>query len=64
VVLSFRDLHAQLWRASVNQRLQFPFELLSDPYETVRRQLDVMKRKQIYKVPGHAQEVLNFAKAL
>ena len=58
--------------------MRFPFELLSDPDETVCEQFGVMKLKSMYgrkvrgipkglrgiKVPGHAQEVLNFVKAL
>ena len=60
------------------QKMRFPFELLSDPDEAVCRQFGVMKEKSMYgkkvrgipkglrgvKVPGHAQEVLNFVKAL
>jgi peroxiredoxin Q/BCP len=72
-------------------RLNFPFELLSDPDEKVCKQFGVMKLKNMYgrqvrgierstfvvdakgvlahawrgvKVPGHAQEVMNFVKAL
>ena len=103
----FRDLHAQFRRAGAlvfgisrdsigsherfKQKMQFPFELLSDPDEAVCEQFGVMKLKSMYgkkvrgierstfvldgrgtlarewrgvKVPGHAQEVLNFVKAL
>jgi peroxiredoxin Q/BCP len=58
--------------------MRFPFDLLADPDEAVCGQLGVMKEKPKYgkkaraipkgwrgvEVPGHAQEVLNFAKAL
>ena len=103
----FRDLHRAFQRAGVRvfgisrdslasherfkEKMRFPFELLSDPSESVCRQFDVMKDKLMYgkkvrgierstfvvdrqgvlvrerrgvKVPGHAQEVLNFVKAL
>lgn len=70
---------------------ELPFELLSDPDETLCTQFDVIKTKQMYgktvqgidrssfvidakgmlrrewravKVPGHAQEVLDFVKTL
>ncbi|MGL5632047.1 MAG: peroxiredoxin [Azovibrio sp.] len=70
---------------------ELPFELLSDPDETLCAQFDVIKTKQMYgktvqgidrssfvidakgvlrrewrtvKVPGHAQEVLDFVKTL
>jgi peroxiredoxin len=57
---------------------RFPFELLADPDEAVCRQFAVMQLKtpvreesprhpkgwRGVKVPGHAQEVLNFVKAL
>ena len=59
-------------------KMKFPFELRADPDEAVCEQLGVMKLKNLYgkkvrgvpqglrgvKVPGHAQEVLNFVKAL
>lgn len=72
-------------------KMGFPFELLSDPEETVCEQFGVMKEKNLYgkkvrgierstfvldregailrewrgvKVPGHAQEVLDFVKTL
>jgi thioredoxin-dependent peroxiredoxin len=72
-------------------KMKFPFELLSDEDETVCKQFDVIKLKNMYgrkvrgivrstfvidekgvlarewrgvKVPGHIQEVLNFAQAL
>jgi peroxiredoxin Q/BCP len=72
-------------------KMNFPFELLSDPDEAVCLMFDVMKMKNMYgkqvrgverstflidtsgrvarewrgvKVPGHAQEVLEAAKAL
>ena len=59
--------------------MKFPFELLSDPEERVCGQFGVMQQqascyaKKVrgikkgwrgVKVPGHAQEVLNFVKAL
>jgi peroxiredoxin Q/BCP len=103
----FGGLHAEFRRAGAavfgvsrdplasherfKQKMRFPFELLSDPDETVCKQFGVMKLKTLYgkkvrgierstfvvdakgvlarewrgvKVPGHAQEVLNFVKAL
>ena len=72
-------------------KMEFPFDLISDPDEQLCRQFDVIKMKNMYgrkvrgierstfvvdekgvvarewrgvKVPGHVQEVLNFAKAL
>lgn len=72
-------------------KMQFPFDLLSDPDEEVCNVFGVMKLKNMYgrkvrgierstfvldgkgvlvrewrgvKVPGHAEEVLNFVKAL
>jgi thioredoxin-dependent peroxiredoxin len=89
----FRDLHGELRRSHerFNEKMRFPFELLSDPDEAVCKQFAVMKDKLMYakkvrgierstfvvdtkgvlarewrgvKVPGHAQEVLNFVKAL
>ena len=101
----FRDLHGEFRRAGASvlgisrdsaasherfkEKMRFPFELLSDPDETVCKQFAVMKLKNLYgkkvrgitrsrprnrgvlarewrgvKVPGHAQEVLNFVKAL
>src|SRR6185503_20239320 len=103
----FRDLHGEFRRAGASvlgisrdsaasherfkEKMRFPFELLSDPDETVCKQFAVMKLKNLYgkkvrgierstfvldgngvlarewrgvKVPGHALEVLNFAKAL
>ncbi|MNC88034.1 putative peroxiredoxin bcp [compost metagenome] len=72
-------------------KMKFPFELLSDPDETLCSQFGVMKMKNMYgkkvrgierstfvidgegrlarewrgvKVPGHAQEVLDFVKTL
>jgi peroxiredoxin len=41
--------------------LKFPFELLSGADEALCRQFGVIKLKT---VPGHVQEVSNFAKAL
>ncbi len=41
-------------------RMKFPFDLLSDAEETVCAQFGVVKLK----VPGYAEEVLNFVKAL
>jgi peroxiredoxin Q/BCP len=60
------------------EKIRFPFELRSDPDKAVCRQFGVMKEKLMcgkkvrgiprglrgVKVPGHAQEVLNFVKAL
>ena len=76
---------------SFKSKMNFPFELLSDPDEEVCNAFGVMKLKNMYgrqvrgiqrstfvlddkgvlrrewrgvKVPGHAEEVLNFVKAL
>ena len=60
------------------QKMSFPFELLAHADEALCRQFGVMKEKLMHgkkvrgiqkglrgvEVPGHAQEVLNFAKAL
>ena len=102
----FRDLHAKFVNARVpvfgisrdtiashekfKKKMQFPFELLSDPDETVCNLFGVMKMKNMYgrqvrgierstfvidregrivkawrgvKVPGHAQEVLDFVRS-
>jgi peroxiredoxin len=42
---------------SFKAKMKFPFELLAHPEEAVCEQFGVMQ-------PGHAQEVLNFVKAL
>jgi peroxiredoxin Q/BCP len=103
----FRDLHAEFaglgWsiygisRDSIKShegfksKMAFPFDLLSDPDETVCKLFGVMKMKNMYgrqvrgierstfvidgrgivrrewrgvKVPGHAREVLEFARSL
>jgi len=103
----FRDLHPQFARLGCavfgvsrdslkshegfKARMGFPFELLSDPEESVCKRFGVMKMKNMYgrqvrgierstfvldakgvlrrewrgvKVPGHAQEVLDFVKTL
>lgn len=106
-VQQFRDLHAQFLQANCEvvglsrdslkshenfkEKFELPFELLSDPDETVCELFGVMKQKNMYgkqvrgierstfvidrngflrrewrgvKVPGHAQEVLDFVKTL
>ncbi|MEP6941974.1 MAG: peroxiredoxin [Betaproteobacteria bacterium] len=103
----FRDLHKHFAKAGAvvvgvsrdtlkshanfKAKMQFPFELLSDPEEKLCAQFGVMKMKNMYgkqvrgierstfvidpagklarewrgvKVPGHAQEVLDFVKTL
>ena len=103
----FRDRHASFKRANTvifgvsrdslkshenfKAKQSFPFELISDPDETLCRQFDVIKEKKLYgkismgierntflidedgklrgewrklKVKGHADEVLEAAKAL
>ena len=103
----FRDLHGEFVRRNCavygvsrdnikshegfKSRMNFPFELLSDPDEKVCNLFGVMKMKNMYgkkvrgierstfvldgegaiarewrgvKVPGHAQEVLDFVKTL
>ena len=103
----FRDRHASFQRANTvifgvsreslkshenfKAKQSFPFELISDPDETLCRQFDVIKEKKLYgkismgierstflidedgklrgewrklKVKGHADEVLEAAKAL
>jgi peroxiredoxin Q/BCP len=105
--LQFRELHDEFKKAGFavfgvsrdtvashekfKKKMSFPFELLSDPDETVCNIFGVMKMKNMYgkkvrgierstfvigkdgaiakewrgvKVPGHAQEVLDAAKAL
>jgi peroxiredoxin Q/BCP len=105
--LQFRELHDEFKKAGFavfgvsrdtvashekfKKKMSFPFELLSDPDETVCNLFGVMKMKNMYgkkvrgierstfvigkdgaiakewrgvKVPGHAQEVLDAAKAL
>jgi peroxiredoxin Q/BCP len=102
----FRDLHAKFVNARVpvfgisrdtiashdkfKTKMQFPFDLLSDPDEKVCNLFGVMKMKNMYgrqvrgierstfvidregrivkawrgvKVPGHAQEVLDFVRS-
>ena len=74
VVLYFYPLYA-----GFNAKMKFPFELLSDPNQAVCEQFGVMQQqtscyaKKVrgikkgwrgVEVPGHAQEVLNFVKAL
>ena len=104
---AFRDLHpkfkklgavvAGISRDSMKShenfkaKMAFPFPLISDPDETLCKQFDVIKMKNMYgkqvrgierstfvidgrgnlarewrkvKVPGHAQEVLEFVKTL
>jgi peroxiredoxin Q/BCP len=106
-LLQFRELHDEFKKAGFavfgvsrdtvashekfKKKMSFPFELLSDPDETVCNIFGVMKMKNMYgkkvrgierstfvigkdgaiakewrgvKVPGHAQEVLDAAKAL
>jgi hypothetical protein len=54
------------------QKMRFPFELLSDLDEAVCERFGAKKVRGVerstfvrgVKVPGHAQEVLNFVKAL
>ena len=103
----FRDLHSKFSKAGAEifgisrdsikshenfkAKLDFPFDLLSDPEELACTLFGVMKMKNMYgkqvrgverstfvidakgvlvqewrgvKVPGHAQDVLNFVKAL
>jgi peroxiredoxin Q/BCP len=103
----FRDLHKAFVKAGAvvagvsrdslkshenfKAKLEFPFELISDPDEKLCAQFGVMKMKNMYgkqvrgierstfvvdaagklarewrgvKVPGHAQEVLDFVKTL
>ncbi|HYJ17834.1 MAG TPA: peroxiredoxin [Burkholderiales bacterium] len=103
----FRDLHAQFAAAgcavygvsrdslkshqNFRSKMEFPFELLSDPDEKLCAMFGVMKMKNMYgrqvrgierstfvigrdgvvvrewrgvRVPGHAQEVLEFARSL
>jgi peroxiredoxin Q/BCP len=103
----FRDLHAEFARAgcavygvsrdslksheNFRSKMQFPFDLLSDPDEKLCSLFGVMKMKNMYgkqvrgierstfvidrhgvvrrewrgvKVPGHAREVLEFARSL
>jgi thioredoxin-dependent peroxiredoxin len=103
----FRDLHKQFAKAGAvvvgvsrdslkshenfKAKMEFPFELVSDPDEKLCAQFGVMKMKNMYgkkvrgierstfvvdatgklarewrgvKVPGHAQEVLDFVKTL
>lgn len=103
----FRDLHRQFAKAGTvvvgvsrdslkshenfKAKMEFPFELISDPDETLCKQFGVIKMKNLYgkqvrgierstfvidaagklarewrgvKVPGHAQEVLDFVKTL
>jgi peroxiredoxin Q/BCP len=105
--MQFRDLHKQFAKAGAvvvgvsrdslkshenfKTKMEFPFELLSDPEEKLCAQFGVMKVKNMYgkkvrgierstfvvdangkllrewrgvKVPGHAQEVLDFVKTL
>ncbi len=105
--LRFRDLHADFRAAGAEvfgisrdslrshegfkAKLELPFELISDPDETVCNQFNVMKIKNMYgkkvrgverstfvidasgklvkewrgvKVPGHADEVLEFVRTL
>jgi peroxiredoxin Q/BCP len=97
---AFRKAKTQIYGVSRDSRklhegfkanMKLPFELLSDEDETVCKQFDVIKLKNMYgrkvrgivrstfvidekgvlvrewrgvKVPGHIQEVLNFAQAL
>ena len=103
----FRDLHKQFAKAGAviagvsrdslkshenfKAKMEFPFELISDPEEKLCARFGVMKMKNMYgkkvrgierstfvidaagklarewrgvKVPGHAQEVLDFVKTL
>ncbi len=103
----FRDLHKQFVKAgavvagvsrdslksheSFKTKMEFPFDLISDPDEKLCAQFGVMKMKNMYgkqvrgierstfvvdasgklarewrgvKVPGHAQQVLDFIKTL
>ena len=103
----FRDLHRQFVKAGAvvagvsrdslkshenfKAKMEFPFELISDPDEKLCAQFGVIKMKNMYgkkvrgierstfvidsagklarewrgvKVPGHAQEVLDFTKTL
>ncbi len=105
--MQFRDLHSQFAKAGAvvvgvsrdslkshenfKAKMEFPFELLSDPEEKLCAQFGVIKMKNMYgkkvrgierstfvvdangklvrewrgvKVPGHAQEVLDFVKTL
>ncbi|HEY1459961.1 MAG TPA: peroxiredoxin [Casimicrobiaceae bacterium] len=105
--MQFRDLHKQFAKAGAvvvgvsrdslkshenfKTKMEFPFELLSDPEEKLCAQFGVMKVKNMYgkkvrgierstfvvdangkllrewrgvKVPGHAQDVLDFVKTL
>ena len=105
--IQFRDLYAQFEAAgckvygisrdtikshdNFKSKMTFPFDLLSDPDETVCEMFGVMKLKNMYgkkvrgierstfvidkdgvvrkewrgvKIPGHAQEVLDFIKTL
>jgi peroxiredoxin Q/BCP len=105
--MRFRDLYSQFKRANTEifglsrdslrshegfkSKLELPFELISDPDETVCNLFNVMKIKNMYgkkvrgierstfvidaggklvkewrgvKVPGHVDEVLEYAKAL
>ena len=104
---AFRDLHAQFTKIgcaiygisrdslksheNFKAKMNFPFELLSDPDEVACRAFDVIRMKNMYgkkvrgierstfvldvkgavrrewravKVPGHAEEVLEFLKTL
>jgi peroxiredoxin Q/BCP len=105
--MQFRDLHGKFAKAGAvvvgvsrdslkshenfKAKMDFPFELISDPDEKLCAQFGVIKMKNMYgkkvrgierstfvidsagklarewrgvKVPGHAQEVLDFVKAL
>ena len=105
--MQFRDLHRQFVKAGAvvagvsrdslkshenfKAKMEFPFELISDPDEKLCAQFGVIKMKNMYgkkvrgierstfvidsagklarewrgvKVPGHAQEVLDFVKTL
>jgi thioredoxin-dependent peroxiredoxin len=105
--MQFRDLHPQFQQANTEifgisrdsirshegfkAKLEMPFELISDPDESLCRMFNVMKMKNMYgkqvrgverstfvidasgklvkewrgvKVPGHVDEVLEFAKTL
>ncbi len=105
--MQFRDLHRQFVKAGAvvagvsrdslkshenfKAKMEFPFELISDPDEKLCAQFGVIKMKNMYgkkvrgierstfvidsagklarewrgvKVPGHAQEVLDFTKTL
>ncbi|MDB5797446.1 MAG: peroxiredoxin [Paucimonas sp.] len=105
--LRFRDLHPEFLEANTEifgisrdslrshegfkAKLEMPFELISDPDETLCNLFDVMKTKSMYgkkvrgverstfvidasgtlvkewrgvKVPGHVDEVLEFAKSI